>query len=175
MMSLRIPALFLIVSSMGLLLPLGESIWLTLPPLRTKCVSEEIQNGVSVLAKYNVISADQIGDGPAITVKVTSPSGSNIYRVENATDDWIEFNTTEAGKYLVCFWMGDYHQDEEASVYLDWKIGIATRDWDSVAKEEKLLGVELELRKQEEIVESIHEKMLRLMGRTLKGLQSKLD
>lgn len=48
---------------------------------------------------------------------------------------------------------------------LDWKIGIAAKDWDSVAKKEKIEGVELELRKLEGAVEAIHENLLYLKGR----------
>ena len=58
--------------------PVGDAIWLNLPPTGTKCVSEEIQNNVVVLADYVVVSEDH-GHIPTISVKVQfrfSPSSS---------------------------------------------------------------------------------------------------
>jgi hypothetical protein len=40
---------------------------------------------------------------------------------------------------LACFWVdGGNHGGGEVSVNLDWKIGIAAKYWDSVAKKEKI-------------------------------------
>lgn len=49
------------------------------------------------------------------------------------------FTTTEGGNYLACFTL-DGHQEPATGVTLslDWKIGIAAKDWDSVAKKEKI-------------------------------------
>ena len=49
--------------------PLGNAIWLNLPTTGTKCVSEEIQSNVVVLADYVVVSEDH-GHIPTISVKV---------------------------------------------------------------------------------------------------------
>ena len=63
-----LPAMLLLL--LLLLLPAGEAIWLNLPSTGTKCVSEEIQNNVVVLADYIVISDDQNRPSPTISVKV---------------------------------------------------------------------------------------------------------
>ncbi|XP_038878125.1 transmembrane emp24 domain-containing protein p24delta3-like isoform X2 [Benincasa hispida] len=140
----------------------AHSIWLNLPPSGTKCVSEEIQTNVVVLADY-VVVADHT-HSPTISVKVTSPYGNNLHHSENVTHGQFAFTTTEAGNYLVCFWLTDHtHQAGiEISVNLDWRTGIAAKDWESVAKKEKIEGVELELRKLEGAVEAIHENLLYL-------------
>lgn len=54
------------------LVPVTESIWLTIPTSGTKCVSEEIQNHVVVLADYYVVvdEAPQQYRTPTISVKV---------------------------------------------------------------------------------------------------------
>lgn len=39
-------------------LPIAEAVWLTIPSSGTKCVSEEIQTNVVVLADYYVITDD---------------------------------------------------------------------------------------------------------------------
>lgn len=48
----------------------GEAIWLSLPASGTKCVSEEIQSNVVVLADYVVISDDHVHSTPTISAKV---------------------------------------------------------------------------------------------------------
>ena len=49
----------------------GEAIWLTIPPTGgTKCVSEEIQSNVVVLADYYVVDEHSPENTPAISSKV---------------------------------------------------------------------------------------------------------
>lgn len=52
-----------------ILVPVGEAIWLDVPTTGTKCVSEEIQSNVVVLADYIIISEDD-SLLPTISVKV---------------------------------------------------------------------------------------------------------
>nr|AFK41994.1 unknown [Lotus japonicus] len=147
------------------LVPSALAIWLTLPATGTKCVSEEIQSNVVVLADYVLVSDDH-SHNPTIGVKVTSPYGNNLHHKENTTHGSFAFTTQETGNYLACFWMdGQKQGGGEVNVNLDWKIGVAAKDWDSVAKKEKIEGVELELRKLEGAVEAIHENLLYLKGR----------
>ncbi|XP_042496189.1 transmembrane emp24 domain-containing protein p24delta3-like [Macadamia integrifolia] len=149
----------------SLFLPLGQAIWLNLPGSGTKCVSEEIQTNVVVLADYTVVSDDHSHEIPTIAVKVSSPYGNTLHHTENVTHGQFAFTTTEAGNYLACFWVEGSNKAAGASVNLDWRIGIAARDWDSVARKEKIEGVELELRKLEGAVEAIHENLLYLKTR----------
>ena len=49
------------------------------------------------------------------------------------------FTTQEAGNYLACFWSESHtHGGGEVSVNIDWKTGIAAKDWESVARKEKI-------------------------------------
>ncbi|EXB97338.1 Transmembrane emp24 domain-containing protein 10 [Morus notabilis] len=155
-------AIILVILSMA---AAGEAIWLTVPPSGTKCVSEEIQNNVVVLGDY-VVVADDHSLSPTISVKVTSPYGNNLHHGENATHGQFAFTTHEAGNYLACFWVdGSNSGGGDVSVNLDWKTGIAAKDWESVARKEKIEGIELELRKLEGAVEAIHENLLYLKSR----------
>ncbi|KAF5743913.1 transmembrane emp24 domain-containing protein p24delta3-like [Tripterygium wilfordii] len=143
----------------------GEAIWLTVPPTGTKCVSEEIHSNVVVLADYVVVS-DEHSRIPTISVKVTSPYGNSLHHVENVTHGQFAFTTQEAGNYLACLWAEGHNQGGgEVSVNLDWKTGIAAKDWESVARKEKIEGIELELRKLEGAVEAIHENLIYLKSR----------
>ncbi|GAB4861362.1 hypothetical protein Ancab_036524 [Ancistrocladus abbreviatus] len=143
-------------------LPSSQAVWMNLPSSGTKCVSEDIQNKVVVLADYFVI--DEHGQAPpTVSVKVTSPYGNTLHHQENVTHGQFAFTTSEIGSYLACFWVDGNR--EGATLNLDWKIGIAAKDWDSVAKKEKLEGVEFELRKLEELVGVIHENLIFLKTR----------
>ncbi|KAI5661524.1 hypothetical protein M9H77_20847 [Catharanthus roseus] len=142
------------------------AVWLNLPATGTKCVSEEIHNNVVVLADYVVISDDHTHPTPSISAKVTSPYGNTLHHTENVTHGQFAFTTTEAGNYLACFWVdGHNSRTGDVSINIDWKTGISAKDWDSVARKEKIEGVELELRKLEGAVESIHENLLYLKTR----------
>ncbi|CAK7357032.1 unnamed protein product [Dovyalis caffra] len=143
----------------------SEAVWLNLPASGTKCVSEEIHSNVVVLADYVVVSDDH-SHVPTISVKVTSPYGDNLHHKENVTHGQFAFTTHETGNYLACFWLdGHIGGSGDVSVSIDWKTGIAAKDWDSVARKEKIEGVELELRKLEGAVEAIHENLLYLKTR----------
>ncbi|KAL2904604.1 Transmembrane emp24 domain-containing protein p24delta3, partial [Bienertia sinuspersici] len=97
---------------------------------------------------------------------VTSPYGNNLHMKENGTHGQFAFTTHEAGNYLACFWVDGHNpKATDVSVNLDWRTGVAAKDWESVARKEKIEGVELELRKLEGAVEAIHENLLYLKNR----------
>ncbi|XP_021600195.1 LOW QUALITY PROTEIN: transmembrane emp24 domain-containing protein p24delta5 [Manihot esculenta] len=145
------------------LIPVAEAIWLSLPSSGTKCVSEEIQNSVVVLADYFVINENRPEHIPTVSARVTSPYGNNLYHNENASHGQFAFTTSEAGNYMACFWL-DSHQPQSGTttLSLDWKIGIAAKDWDSVARKEKIEGVELDLMRLEGVVQSVHNNVIYL-------------
>ncbi|KAK3155389.1 hypothetical protein QOZ80_2BG0202670 [Eleusine coracana subsp. coracana] len=141
------------------------AVWLDVPQSGTKCVSEEIQSNVVVLADYAIMFESHPSSHPTIAVKVTSPYGNMLHHNENATIGQFAFTTAEAGNYLACFWIDSTEKGSGVSVNLDWKIGIATKDWDAIAKKEKIEGVELELRKLEVAVDAIHQNLIYLKAR----------
>ncbi|KAK3230674.1 hypothetical protein Dsin_002555 [Dipteronia sinensis] len=119
--------------------PVAEAIWLTIPSSGTKCVSEEIQNNVVVLADYHVIDDANPQHPSAISARVTSPYGSNLHHNENVTVGRFAFTTSEAGNYMACFWLNSNQQQSAGTTLsLDWRIGITAKDWESVAKKEKI-------------------------------------
>ena len=70
--------------------------------------------------------------------QVTSPFGDIVHKKENVSVDQFAFTTAEAGNYLACFWVEGEDRGLVVKLNLDWKIGIAAKDWDSVAKKEKI-------------------------------------
>lgn len=74
-----------------------------------------------------------------VLLQVTSPYGNALHHNENVTGGQFAFTTNEAGNYLACFWVDGHHgRQVGASVNIDWRMGIAAKDWDSVAKKEKI-------------------------------------
>lgn len=157
-----------LVSSLSIL-PLSQAIWLNLPSSGNKCISEQIRTNVIIIADYTVVAGHGSDHVPTISVKVTSPYGNTVHHEENVTQGQSAFTTIEPGNYLICF-RADYGHDRqlvEASVNIDLKIGIAAKDWDTIARKEKMEGVELELTKLEMLVESIHENIVYLRNKEL--------
>ncbi|XP_022155019.1 transmembrane emp24 domain-containing protein p24delta3-like [Momordica charantia] len=163
---MMLPSLLLLLTFLAMdLVPPSHAIWLNLPSSGTKCVSEEIQSNVVVLADYVVIS-ENYTHSPTISVKVTSPYGNNLHQKEKQTSGQFAFTTAEGGNHLACFWIdGNHEGGGDVSLNLDWRTGISAKDWESVARKEKIEGVELELRKLEGAVEAIHENLLYLKSR----------
>ncbi|XP_030545135.1 transmembrane emp24 domain-containing protein p24delta5-like isoform X2 [Rhodamnia argentea] len=157
----------LLLGCSGHLVPVTEAVWLTIPSSGTKCVSEEIQSNVVVLADYYIVDEEHAHLHTAtISSRVTSPYGNNLHHNENVTHGQFAFTTSEAGNYLACFWIGGKHQEAAGlTIGLDWKIGIAAKDWESVAKREKIQGMELELLKLEGAVQAIHDNLIYLKNR----------
>ncbi|KAJ0247675.1 Transmembrane emp24 domain-containing protein p24delta5 [Hirschfeldia incana] len=137
----------------------GEAIWLTIPATGgTKCVSEEIQSNVVVLADYYVVDEQNPGNTPGVSAKVTSPYGNDLHHQDNVTHGQFAFTTQETGNYLACFSVDPSHPlPNPLTLGIDWKTGIAAKDWDSVAKKEKIEGVELQLTRLEGLVQAIRE------------------
>jgi hypothetical protein len=71
-------------------------------------------------------------------MQVTSPFGYTLHTKEKVSADQFAFTTAEAGNFLACFSADGDSKGLVVKLNLDWKIGIATKDWDSVAKREKL-------------------------------------
>ncbi|WOK97690.1 hypothetical protein Cni_G06398 [Canna indica] len=140
--------------------PSAAALWLTLPPVGTKCVSEEIQAGVVSLAEYSVVFQVEPHPKPTVFLKVTSPTGNTLHHKENATTGQFGFTTTEPGAYKTCFWMEGANENVGASVTLNWKIGIAVQDLASIAKKENIEGVELGLSKLEMRIRILHNNIL---------------
>lgn len=71
--------------------------------------------------------------------QVTSPYGNNLHQQENVTHGQFAFTSQESGNYLACFWVTSHSSPSgDVNINIDWKIGIAAKDWDSVAKIEKI-------------------------------------
>jgi len=129
----------------------------------TKCVTEEIQRDVLVVGDYKVTFTSS--DNLSVTAKVTSPHGNQLHYQENVQSGQFAFTSKESGNYMACFWLRNTSPNVNVNLALDWKTGVSAKDWASIAKKDKLEGLELELRKLEDAVESVHHELLYLRDR----------
>jgi hypothetical protein len=82
-------------------------------------------------------------------VKVTSPFGKLLHSGDIVPSGQFGFTTEDAGNVMACFWIPGSVAGQHASVELKWKIGVNAKDWEGVAKKDKITGLELDLRKLE--------------------------
>lgn len=71
-------------------------------------------------------------------LQVTTPYGTIIHQKSNATEGEFAFTTSDSGNYQACFSVDPSKDGGSANINLKWKIGIAARDWASVARKEKI-------------------------------------
>lgn len=151
LLALLLHALFLSVAGMRFDLHSGD----------TKCFAEELIEKSLVLGNYHVVSEN----APNISAKVSTPYGSPKHFHERVSEGEFAFNADEEGNYMVCFWMPDAPKGTQITIEFSWKTGVAAKDWATIAKRERIDGIELELRKLEDSVQEIHDDMLYLRDR----------
>lgn len=70
--------------------------------------------------------------------QVTSPYGNQLHYQENVQSGQFAFTTSESGNFMACFWLTNAPPNAAVNVALDWKTGVAAKDWASIAKKDKL-------------------------------------
>ncbi|KAM0845776.1 hypothetical protein ACQ4PT_056134 [Festuca glaucescens] len=134
----------------------------------TKCISDDIKVGAMAVGKYHIVEPEgssELPDSHRISLRVTSPYGSSLHYSENVQSGNFAFTSSEAGDYLACFWAPDHRPPTTIAFEFDWRSGVSAKDWGSVAKKGQVDIMELELKKLEDTIKSIHEEMFYLRER----------
>ncbi|KAK7368374.1 hypothetical protein VNO80_10399 [Phaseolus coccineus] len=134
----------------------------------TKCISEDIKSNSMTVGKYNIVNPNEgqpLPDSVRVTVRVTSSYGNNYHYGDRVQSGQFAFAAVEAGDYMTCFWALDQNPATTLTVNFDWKTGVAAKDWSNVAKKGQVDVMELELRKLQDSVASIHDEMFYLRER----------
>lgn len=119
-----------------------------------KCLKEEIHKNVLVTGEYEV-SEQQ---GLKTDLKVTDSSGHVLYSKEDAHKGKFAFTTDDYDIYEICFqsWLTEGSiRVPDQMITLNTKHGIEARNYEDIAKAEKLKPMELELRRLEDLSEAI--------------------
>lgn len=157
-----------VILNLGFLLGGVQSIRFELQSAHTKCIAEDIKADSMTVGKYSVVNPNDgypIPDSHKVTVRVTSAYGNNYHYADRVDSGQFAFPAAEAGDYMACFWVLDHKPPLTLTIDLDWKTGVAAKDWSNVAKKGQVDVMELELKKLYDTVTSIHEEMFYLRGR----------
>uniref|UniRef100_A0A8C8C763 GOLD domain-containing protein n=1 Tax=Oncorhynchus tshawytscha TaxID=74940 RepID=A0A8C8C763_ONCTS len=145
--------LFLLLT-FTVLFDLTFSITFYLPVNLRKCLREEIHKDVLVTGEYEVSEQPNA----KTNLKITDSSGHILYSKEDASKGKFAFTTEDYDMFEVCFEskspLGTGRVTDQL-VNLDMKHGVEAKNYEEMAKVEKLKPLEVELRRLEDLSESI--------------------
>ncbi|KAK1150473.1 transmembrane emp24 domain-containing protein 10-like [Acipenser oxyrinchus oxyrinchus] len=136
---LFLPALFGSVFSISFYLPVNSR----------KCLREDIHKDVLVTGEYEVSEQPNT----KTNLKITDSSGHLLYSKEDSSKGKFAFTTEDYDMFEVCFERTGRVPDQ--LVILDMKHGVEAKNYEEIAKVEKLKPLEVELRRLEDLSESI--------------------
>ncbi|XP_071963641.1 transmembrane emp24 domain-containing protein 10-like [Antedon mediterranea] len=124
-----------------------------LPPNVKKCLKEEIHKDVLVTGDYKLSDAP----GHKTLLHVGDSKGHTLYSKEDAQEGKFAFTTDDYDMFEVCFEtkVSAGLRGTQREVSLDLKHGIEAKSYEDLAKAEKLKPMEVELRRLEDLSESI--------------------
>uniref|UniRef100_A0A0M3I291 GOLD domain-containing protein n=1 Tax=Ascaris lumbricoides TaxID=6252 RepID=A0A0M3I291_ASCLU len=120
-----------------------------------KCLKEEIHKNVVVTGEYELSE----GNGYTSSVHVSDTRGHTLYNREHfaETKGKFAFTADEYDIFEICFSShlpaGQHGQDRE--VMLQMRRGVEAKNYEDIAKAEQLKPLEVELRRLEDLSESI--------------------
>jgi len=134
-------------------LVVADSLRFTIQPNQKKCLREEIHKDVLVTGEYELSDAP----GQKAQLLVTDSKGHVLYNKDEATKGKFAFTTEEYDMFEICFEskMMTQGRGAEREVLLDMKHGVEAKNYADIAKAEKLKPLEVELKRLEDLSESI--------------------
>lgn len=133
-----------------------ESLMFYLPAGVKKCLKEEIHKDILVKGDYFVAEVN----GHHTMLEVLDSKGHLLYGKEQATKGKFAFTTDEYDVFQVCFEtkvLKEVRGTEgiHKEVHIDLKHGVEAKDYENLAKVEKLRPLEVELRRLEDLSQDI--------------------
>jgi len=98
-------------------------------------------------------------------MQVNDPHGQIIHDGKGQAKGQFAFTSKLAGEYQCCFFVPDPAVVQRTKISLDWRMGVAATDWDTIAKKEHLDQLSVEMRKLEGAIREIYAEMLQLQQR----------
>ena len=120
-----------------------------LPVDGEKCLREEIHKNVVVAGDYDVT----VYEGVKVSLKVTDSNNHILYQNLDAKQGKFAFTTDDYDMFQICFKSeGSFKGKlQPHQVTLQMKRGIEAKNYEDVAKAEKLKPLEVELRRLEDL------------------------
>ncbi|SPR02029.1 GOLD domain-containing protein [Plasmodiophora brassicae] len=121
-------------------------------PSRTRCIGEDMPKGDVLRMKYKV-SPPQAG---VINMILTDPFQKELTQKVGEPESSVVVTSQVAGEHRACFFnVGAI----PVTLDLTMSAGASAKDYDAIAKKENLKPLELELRRLEDLVVSVHSEM----------------
>ncbi|XP_019374331.1 PREDICTED: transmembrane emp24 domain-containing protein 10 [Gavialis gangeticus] len=157
---LPLPPLLLLLLLVGPARPISFQ----LPGKARKCLREEIHRDTLVTGEYEIGAPPGSSWGcishshdPSL-LQITDSAGHILYAKEDATKGKFAFTTEDYDMFEACFEsklpVGTGRMPDQL-VILDMKHGVEAKNYEEIAKVEKLKPLEVELRRLEDLSESI--------------------
>ncbi|XP_031386411.1 transmembrane emp24 domain-containing protein p24delta9-like [Punica granatum] len=157
-----------VLVAIAVLLPASNALRFDLSSGHTKCIAEDIKSNAMTVGKYSIVNPNEghpLPESHKLTVRVTSAYGNSYHNAEKVESGQFAFTTAEAGDYMACFWAPEHKPETTVSIEFEWKTGVAAKDWSNVAKKNQVDAMELELKRLQETISSIHDEMFYLRER----------
>ncbi|KAK1154917.1 transmembrane emp24 domain-containing protein 10-like [Acipenser oxyrinchus oxyrinchus] len=125
-----------------------------LPPLARKCLREEIRKDVLVTGQYEVAEVHDV----VTNLKVTDSAEHTLYKKDDAQKGKFAFSTDNFDEFDICFESvvpAGFEGVTEQLIVLNIKHGTEAKDYENIAKVEKLKPLEVKLKQMEDLSESI--------------------
>eukprot|EP00795_Rhopilema_esculentum_P002533 gene2533-728_t len=128
-----------------------HSLSFTLSAGTKKCLREEVHKDVLVTGEF------RLSEAPIKThLTVVDTNNHVLYKKQDAQKGKFAFTTDDYDMFEVCFESeGQHGQGIDREIFLDVKTGVEAKNYDDLAKVEKLKPMELELKKLEDLSEAI--------------------
>ncbi|KAK9063602.1 hypothetical protein SSX86_017473 [Deinandra increscens subsp. villosa] len=160
-----IPSAFAILSFLS---TIAQSFRFEIESGHAKCISEDIKSNSISVGHYAIVNPDEqqpLPESHKLTLRVTCEHGKSHHYADNVQSGQFRFKVVEGGEYVACFLPVDHHPTIKLYVEFDWRYGLDAKDWSNVAKKGSIDAMQLELKKLEDTVTSIHEEMFYLRER----------
>jgi len=140
---------------LALLFSCSFGMYFHLPPGQKKCIKEEIHKDVVVTGEFEAKESPQ----HRVDLKVTDSKDHILYQKEGADSGKFAFTTDDQDLFEVCFYskrLGGFTNDPRShEIKLVIRKGVEAKTYDEQAKTEKLKPLEVELRRLEDLSDSI--------------------
>ncbi|XP_047172706.1 transmembrane emp24 domain-containing protein p24delta7-like [Vigna umbellata] len=163
----NLPLLMVFLLAPALMCSIVESMMFELKSTHTKCISEDMKANTFSSGNYHVINPNSVGTVPdhhKITVRVHSPNGNGYHIGDNVLYGEFAFTAAESGDYSACFSVVA-HTTDTVTIDFVWKTGVAAKDWNNGGRKNHIDEMEMELKKLNDAVTSIHDEMFYLRER----------
>jgi len=122
-----------------------------LKPNAEKCLKEEVHKDILVKGNYQIEELANVD----VNLKITDSKDHILFQKDEASEGKFAFTLDQADVFSICFTSKSSGQSRPIDISLEIKRGVEAKNYDELAKAEELKPLELELRRLEDLTESI--------------------